>query len=613
MKNRQYREFCKKYNIKLNAQQDKAVQSVDGANLLIAVPGSGKTTVLITRLGYMILCKNIKPENILALTYTTAAAADMHNRFEMIFGENLASTVTFRTINSIANGIVKLYTQKTGGKAFDLLSDEKQKASILREILIKIREEFPTENDIGQAATTISYIKNMMLSTAEISNLEKNVEKITIIYRMYCEEMIKNKLMDYDDQLIYAYKVLKNPKHKDILNRLQNKFTYICVDEAQDTSKIQHEIISILSRKSGNIFMVGDEDQSIYSFRGAYPSALVNFDKTYKDPNVLFMEENFRSSRQIVDTAATFIDKNTDRYKKQMVANRPAGAKIRKIFADDRIGEYKYVMSIAKKKPKDTALLYRDNDCVLPIIDLFLRNNIPYRINRGKTTFFTHRIVQDIRAFFNLALNPYDTESFMQIYYKCGIPIKKEVAIDVCEYSIAKKMPVTNALDSKLSHTSSRNLADDFRDFITHVNAKTTIKGLETILYNGYGKFIVSRNLDFGKYEILKALAVNEPSIDKFLKRLDELEKLIVSKSEYNNGIILSTIHSSKGLEYDTVYLMDAYNGILPSVDTKDPHYQEERRLFYVAITRAKNNLFVFDVKSKHSPFVEEIFSVKKI
>lgn len=428
---------------------------------------------------------------------------------------------------------------------------------------------------------------------------------------MYCEQMIKNKLMDYDDQLIYAYKILNNSKHKDILDWLQSKFAYICVDEAQDTSKIQHEIINILSKKSGNIFMVGDEDQSIYSFRGAYPSALVNFDKTYEMPKVIFMEENFRSSKQIVDTANIFINKNTDRYKKQMKASRHFGANVRKIFSADRLGEYKYIMAIAKKKPKDTALLYRDNDCALPIIDLFLRNNIPYKINTNKTSFFTHRIVQDIRAFLMLALNPYDTESFMKIYYKCGIPIKRDMALEVCEYSNSKKITITNALESKLKRTSSPELADDFKDFITHVNATSSTKALETIFYNGYGKFMASRNLDFGKYEILKALAINEPSIEKFLKRIDELEKLITNKSKHDDGIILSTIHSSKGLEYDTVYIMDAYSGILPSVDNNSPLYQEEQRLFYVAITRAKNNLFVFDIKSKHCPFVDEIFSIQ--
>ena len=203
--------------------------------------------------------------------------------------------------------------------------------------------------------------------------------------------------MDYDDQMLYAYKMLRMDSR--LLEHFQNLYPYICVDEAQDTSKIQHAIIALLAAKSENLFMVGDEDQSIYGFRAAYPEALLDFEKDHPGARVLLMEENFRSNAKIVSAADKFIQKNTLRHEKHMKAAREAGTDIRKISLKSRKAQYVYLMKIAQECSTETAVLYRDNECAIPLIDLLERKHIPYRMRNAELSFFTHRTVLDIQKY----------------------------------------------------------------------------------------------------------------------------------------------------------------------------------------------------------------------
>lgn len=261
--------FLQKYTGHLNEKQLAAVQTVNGPVLLLAVPGSGKTTVLVTRLGYMLYCEGIRPENILTLTYTVAATNDMARRFREIFGEEYSNALEFRTINGICARVIARYGQMIGKSAFELLTDEKVILRMLTEILTQNLSEYPTESDVKNARTLITYCKNMLLSEEEIRELGKE-EGIPLweIYSAYNRYLKQNSFMDYDDQMIYAYRMLKGSP--ELLKFYQEKYRYICVDEAQDTSKIQHIIIGLLAGEQGNLFMVGDEDQSIYGFRAAY-------------------------------------------------------------------------------------------------------------------------------------------------------------------------------------------------------------------------------------------------------------------------------------------------------------------------------------------------------
>lgn len=389
-------DFCKEYGFNLNEQQSSAVESVTGANLLVAVPGSGKTTVLVARLGYMLIKKGISPDEILAMTYTTAAAADMKERFALKFGKALAERLQFRTINSVCYEII-LYNARVNGSTPYAMIDDKTRTAILRGIYQKITSEYPTDVDIQTAEFTLTFIKNMMLSKEEMKKVKTETPSPAVFYEKYDEILRKENLMDFDDQMRYSIPILRdNPR---ILEHFQAKFKYICVDEAQDTSKLQHLIIRILSRKHNNVFMVGDEDQSIYGFRAAYPKALMDFKKDYPNANVLFMEKNYRSKEEMVRTATKFIAKNKNRYKKEFVGTQGTGGTVKSYDVPNREAQYSEVLEIAKNTSSDRAILYRDNDCAIPILDMFLRNDIPYNISKVKDTFFPHRSVMDIKAF----------------------------------------------------------------------------------------------------------------------------------------------------------------------------------------------------------------------
>ena len=399
----EWKEFETTFPVQLNQQQREAVQSTEGPVLLLAVPGSGKTTVLVTRLGYMIYCKNIRPESILTVTYTVAATKDMSRRFADRFGAEMAERLEFLTINGICARIIQYYGRRIGKTPFELVKDEKTTTGMLIRICQEYGMGYPTESDLKNVRTLITYVKNMMLNEEELQKLEEESDiRIAGIYHEYCRQMREQKLMDYDDQMLYAYNMLR--KDPEVLAYFQNRYPYICVDEAQDTSKIQHAIIALLAAGTGNLFMVGDEDQSIYGFRAAYPEALLSFEKNHPGAKVLLMEENFRSNAKIVEAADKFIQKNTLRHEKHMRAAREAGPDIREISLKSRKAQYVYLMKAAQECT-ETAVLYRDNECAIPLIDLLERKNIPYRMRNAELSFFTHRTVLDVQNIIRFAMD----------------------------------------------------------------------------------------------------------------------------------------------------------------------------------------------------------------
>lgn len=612
-----WNEFVNTFPIQLNQQQQEAVQSTEGAVLLLAVPGSGKTTVLVTRLGYMIYCRNIHPESILTVTYTVAATKDMSKRFADRFGEEMAEKLEFRTINGICAKIIQYYGRKIGKTPFELVKEEKNTTGMLVKICQEHGMGYPTESDLKNVRTMITYIKNMMLNDKEIQKLEEESDiRIRGIYQAYCSQMREKKWMDYDDQMLYAYKMLRMDSR--LLEHFQNLYPYICVDEAQDTSKIQHAIIALLAAKSENLFMVGDEDQSIYGFRAAYPEALLDFEKDHPGARVLLMEENFRSNAKIVSAADKFIQKNTLRHEKHMKAAREAGADIRKISLKSRKAQYVYLMKIVQECSTETAVLYRDNECAIPLIDLLERKHIPYRMRNAELSFFTHRTVLDIQNIIRFAMNPKDTELFMQIYYRLKLFFRKEDALNYTNISKEKDIPVWDAiLQYGNLEEYQQNHVRSLRRQMKKLLDMTGDKAVDQILvYMGYQDYLKKMGMNANKLEIVKMIGSREDSPEKLLERLKELERIIREKKEEREcRFILSTMHASKGLEYDTVYLLDVVDGILPekvltSMNTASKEeigaYEEERRLFYVGVTRAKNQLNIF-VTGKPSRFCNEL------
>jgi DNA helicase-2/ATP-dependent DNA helicase PcrA len=608
MQKMSFEKFTETYQIHLNEQQIQAVQSVDKPTLLLAVPGSGKTTVLVTRLGYMIHCCNIPPERILTVTYTVAATRDMKQRFASIFGEELAGRMEFRTINGICAKIIHYYGTLVGKTPFTLVTDEGFKTRLLSEIYLQYTKTYPTESDLKNISTWITYIKNMQLTGKEIEKLVEDEDiPLQDIYREYCRRMRELSYMDYDDQMVYALTMLR--KTPEVLRYFQEMYPYICVDEAQDTSKIQHQIIAALAGRYKHLFMVGDEDQSIYGFRAAYPEALLSFEKQYEGAEVLLMEENFRSNARIVAAADRFIRKNEFRHPKSMRASRPEGTAIKVIELRSRRAQYKYLLKVAENCEEETAVLYRDNESILPVVDLLERNGIDYRMKNADLTFFSHRIVLDIVHIIRFAENPYDTELFMQIYYKIGTYMNKAAAMEACAVSEKKEMPVLEAaLRYVKIPTGTQISVKSMKTHLEGLLAESASQAINRIVrFMGYGAYLERAHLKDNKVRIIEAIAVNEMSAVSLVERLEELATIIREKeSDKDCKLIFSTIHSSKGLEYDTVYLMDAKDGIFPETvitnrkraSTEElKTYEEERRLYYVGVTRAKNHLVIFRFK----------------
>ena len=648
-------EFTSRFPIQLNQQQESAVQSVEGPVLLLAVPGSGKTTVLVTRLGYMIFCKGIAPERILTVTYTVAATKDMAARFARCFGAEMAERLEFRTINGICARVIQYCSWKSGRTAFSLLTDEKRIAAMLSGIYQRIEHSYPTESDLQNVRTLITFIKNRMLGEEEIRALEKDAEiQLLRIYKAYNAELREHQLMDYDDQMVYAYTMLQ--RFPWLREHFQQQYPYICVDEAQDTSKIQHAIIALLASRTENLFMVGDEDQSIYGFRAAYPDALLEFEQHHPGARVLLMEENFRSDASIVRAADRFIQKNTLRHEKHMQPARPKQREIREIPLANRKAQYSYLLKVAEdctaayaadpkrraagevkeradggpatdalhadggRSSSPIAVLYRDHECALPLIDLLERNGVPYKMRNADIGFFTNRVVLDICNIIRLAENPLNTELFMQLYYKLGTYLRKQDAQSIADISQLEGLSVW---DVALKHGGLnaytkgkvRAIQTHMRNMLKESAGRAVYRIVE---YMGYREYMERSEIKDTKLDILRILADQEDSPRHLVDRLEKLRQVLKEKSsERDCPFILSTIHASKGLEYDSVYLLDVIDGVLPAQIPKDlkkaekaelEAYEEERRLFYVGITRAKDQLYVFTMKTQHSAFCDELF-----
>ena len=608
--------FIKQYAAGLNPQQLAAVQAVHGPVLLLAVPGSGKTTVLVTRLGYMVLCCDVPPAQILTMTYTVAATHEMRGRFAARFGAELAGQMTFRTINGLSAVILQYYSRVYGRRQPELLTNEGDITRMLTDIWQQVNREFPTESTLKELRTAITYIKNMALADEEIEGLETDLANLPELYRRYQAALKRAGQMDYDDQMVFALQILRAAP--PVLAYFQQRYKYFCVDESQDTSKIQHEIIRLLAGRSLNLFMVGDEDQSIYGFRAAYPQALMDFEQVYPGAQVLLMEENYRSSEEIVAAANAFVARSRYRRPKTLRATQGAQCPIEIRHITRREEQIDWLFEEARRGGGETAVLFRNNESALPLVDLCERRGVPYRFKKADLTFFTHKIVLDAVDFLRFAYEPANGERFLRLYYKFGLALSRQRALAACGASARTGRPILEELirDPETKTRMRESLGDIYAAFkrIPQLNAADA---LDAVRHGcGYGAYLNQKGMDTGKLAILEMLAEQEPNALRLLDRLEELRMLIAAKADVNSDVpfVLSTIHSSKGLEYDRVVLLDAFDGVLPAKpeiccrtpeDTRQ--YEEDRRLFYVAMTRARHKLVLFDCKTMPSVFVQEV------
>ena len=589
--------FLERYLSRLNPQQRAAATAADGHILLLATPGSGKTTVLVTRLGYLIGCRGVDPGSILALTYTRAATRDMQERYIRYFGA--APGLQIRTINGISQEIILAASRQRGQEPFRLLANEGEQMLLIRAVYQTIHEgQFPEDATLRDIRTAITYIKNRMLTEEEIAAYKCGVDGLLEIFAAYQKRLRESRRMDYDDQMVYARRILLT--HPDILAQYQNRFRYVCVDEAQDTSKIQHEIIKLLAAGHGNLFMVGDEDQSIYGFRAAYPEAMLRFTEDYPDAKVLLLEENYRSTPEIVLLANRFLASEPRRYQKTIRPTRPSGVPVQFVSCGGREGQIEHLLRVAADCTAETAILCRNNESLLPLIDRFEQAGIPYQCRNFEDSFFSHRVTNDVRDIIRFAYDPADADAFLRIYYKFDLAIPKTAALAAVRTGGPLPRALLGVRELRASMRPQIVAWMECLQRMKTANAETAVGVLWEEL--GYGRYVKKKGLDTGKLFLLSQLARGVPSPARLLEKLDALQRTVAEHTnDRGSSVILSTVHSAKGLEFERVYLLDVLDGILPqktkaelATEEDQTLYAEERRLFYVAATRAKDELYLF-------------------
>ena len=615
--NAEFEAFVRTWNIRCDSQQAAAMKETEGITLLLAVPGSGKTTTLIGRLGYMTLGRGIDPKHILAVTYTVSGTRTMRESFYRMFSEEVGKQISFKTINGLCWEIVSRYYQKQGREIS--VCDEAMQKKLLRTVIKEAgKESYPTESDLMAVQMYISYVKNMMWNEERIAKEQWEVNKFPEIFAAYRKALIERKMVDFDDQMLFAYKILKaNP---DILDAYHNRYRYICVDEAQDTSFLQHQIIHLL--QTGNLFLTGDEDQSIFGYRGAYPNALLNIRRIYPAARVLKLETNYRSNAEITDAAGRFIDRNHNRIQKHMHAYRGTGGTTELAIVHSRDAQIRALADICAETKQETAVLYRNNESVIPLVDLLDRNNISYVLNQSKDTFFTGRTVTDIRTFMEYAGDTDNGELFLKCCFKFMLYIRRDTAMLAVQRQKRNNSDLLDELINATAHqkgypeyqlSTMKDNAELFRDVFKKLPGLPPDRAISSLKTLGYEEYLKEKSLSTNSLKILEMIASRTNTIPEFLNRLKELQNLLGIK-EHGSGqqpVILSTIHSAKGMEFERVYLYDIIDGILPGEKSNEDNrdaYEEERRLFYVGMTRAKSYLCIFAVKTKDHTFINELF-----
>lgn len=616
--------------VNLNESQVQGVTHKDGPLLLLATPGSGKTTVLNMRIAYLILEHNINPRNILNLTFSKMAAKDMENRFEMFFGDIIEEKVHFSTIHSFSYNIVRTFYQSEGLRYEILENRLENKSKILKEIFSIYNKSIITEDKLEELTNNISLIKNSMLSEGQIASKDYGITNFHQIYKDY-ENYKENgvpgiRLLDFDDMLVEAYNILNNDKL--LLKKYREKYKYISIDESQDTSLIQHKIIELISMPLGNIFMVGDDDQSIFGFRAADPKYLLDFKKTYKDGKILKIQENFRSSQEIVNTANEFIKNNFNRYNKNMFTRNGKYKNIPVNGFENEKNQVKFIIENIKKENEShtIAILYRNNNSAIDIVNILDKESISFYIKDTNNKFFNHWVVDDVLNFFRLSFNDTKIDIFERIYTKCSSYVSKN-HIESIKF-MDRKVSVFENLSSIFEPSDYRiKTLDDIKNKFKKLNNLSPSQGIRYIREDLKYEKNLERICDTLGYSMdsvqsilnsLEMIADECDTIVDFANRLSYLKKLMnESHKNTKSNITLSTIHSSKGLEFDSVYMIDLNDSIIPSYEAINSNnndlIEEERRLFYVGITRAKKNLYLNWVKEKGSKVYKKSLFINEI
>lgn len=606
---------------KLNDEQREPASVIDGPVLVTAGAGSGKTRLLTHRIAYMVKEKGIFPNQILAITFTNKAANEMKERLgKMIDG---AENMWICTFHAMCSRILRREIGLIGyTKSFSIYGDTEKNRVIKR--IIEAKE---IDMNAETFAWHISNAKNNLMSAGEYSKYihdKKKCEIITKVYLEYESELFKANALDFDDLLVKTYKLFK--ENPDTLNFYQNKFKYIFVDEFQDTNTAQYELVKLLSGDNKNIFAVGDEDQCIYSWRGAQVENVKRFTKDFENCKIFKLEQNYRSTKNIINVANKVIKFNHSRIDKNLWTNNANGSEIEIKQTYNDIEEAEFIaekindlVEGGEKKYSDFAILMRVNSLSRIIEEKLLTYNIPYRVYGGYK-FFERKEIKDTTAYLYLIENPNDTEATLRMlsFPKKGIgDVTISNLIEIAENNNisvlnlimnAEKYGVSGSLLSKLktiqdlfNDLNEKKEAMDLNEFVEYLIKRVGIKeAIGTKTEDDLNKCL---NIDdFVKSVNEYSSANQDASIDDFLQSIT-LMRDIDSMNESDDFVSLLTIHSAKGLEFDTVFIVGLNDGLFPlsrAINSPDPNdLEEERRLMYVAITRAKNKLFLSRSKVK--------------
>ncbi len=622
----------------LNEVQQKAVRYSKGPLLLLASPGSGKTTTLNMKIGYLLLVKKVPAHKILAITFSKASAIDMANRFDQFFSTIIDETVHFSTIHSIAFQIVREYFS-IHHQNFEIIEGNMNrnldKKAILRNIFIQHRNTTPSEDEMDELLSYSSFVKNKMVPDEELVQKKTMMPGIVAMYKQYEAYKVQYPglvLLDFDDMLAYCYKALSEDAF--LRNKYQQRFEYILTDESQDNSVIQHEIVFLLAAPQFNICVVADDDQSIFMWRGADVKRLLEFKKIYPDAKTLTMAQNYRSTKEIVDTANEFIKRNRHRYQKNMFTENVQGEKV-EIHNTKRYDlQLNYVVEEIQKadNPSEVAILYRNNNSAILLVNKLYKEQIHFFMKDVELKFFHHWIVEDILNIMRLSYNDSRVDILEKVYTKINAYIKKNQIAQLQE-TISKESAFDRLLT--IMHAPyQEQVLKKAKQMIRKLQMQEPYEAIQTIRKDlGYDKSLKrtaehlrmnEENL-FDILNTIEIIAKELPTLEAFAYRLKDIEQLMRTSKKYKgqNVVTLSTLHSAKGLEYDRVYMIDLIEGILPNrEDIKEyeaghiEEMEEATRLFYVGMTRARHHLELLTYNSRSGAHVKEsrfVQNVRKI
>lgn len=601
----------------LNDKQYEAVINTDGPCLVIAGAGSGKTKVLTHKIAYLMQEKDIKPWNILAITFTNKAANEMKERVEALVGDD-AKDMWIGTFHSICVKILRRFIDRIGFDHSFVIFDTSDQRTLIKECLkdLKIDDKMFTDRIVQ---FEISNAKNDMKEPEEYEAMVKGDyrrEKIASVYNLYQRRLKENNAIDFDDIINYTIKIFK--ENDDVLDYYTNKFNYILVDEYQDTNKSQFTLIRLLAKAHGNITVVGDNDQGIYSFRGADISNILNFEKDFKGTKIIKLEQNYRCTQNILNAANSVIKNNEVKYKKKLWTENEEGALPTFHVSDDEYDEGRYIVEEINHlrreeyyKYSDFAILYRMNSQSRAIEEILRREDIPYKIVGG-LKFYERKEIKDIIAYLRLINNTSDNLALKRIINEPKRGIGKTSLDKIQAISEQTGIPMYQIIKEADQYGLSRvySNAQGFIEVIEDLISKKdeyTITELikHTLKETGYTKALEDENSIEAENRIENleefltvAVQFEEEEADNDLSTFLEgitLSSDIDGMDEEEESVTLMTLHSAKGLEFPVVFLVGMEEGIFPGYKSigEPKEVEEERRLCYVGITRAKNNLYL--------------------